>query len=86
MELGNGLLSFKILLLENVLFSKVRKYPGEYFLVCAAKWGRIFTTGLTIMGLHFKKSYWSGVIHFPDFGGQKIQVCTHLKIEKFTPH
>ena len=32
--------------------------PGVYFLVkdywgCAAGWGRIFTTGLTIMGLHF---------------------------------
>ena len=36
---------------------------GEwYFLevdqwVCASGWGRIFTTGLTIMGLHFYKSY-----------------------------
>ena len=33
-------------------------YPGGYFLVkdywgCAAGWGRIFTTGMTIMGLHF---------------------------------
>ena len=28
LELGNGLLSFKILILEKVLFSKVRKYPG----------------------------------------------------------
>ena len=32
--------------------------PGVYFLVkgywgCAAGWGRIFTTGLTIMGLQF---------------------------------
>ena len=32
--------------------------PGGYFLVkdywgCAAGWGRIFTTGLNIMGLHF---------------------------------
>ena len=31
---------------------------GGYFLIsgywgCAAGWGRIFTTGLTIMGLHF---------------------------------
>ena len=56
LELGNGLLSFKILILEKVLFSKVRKYPGGYFLVYATKWGRIFTTGLTIMGLHFYKS------------------------------
>ena len=34
------------------------KGGGVYFLVkgyrgCAAGWGRIFTTGLTIMGLHF---------------------------------
>ena len=33
---------------------------GGYFLVkgywgCAAGWGRIFTTGLTIMGLHFSR-------------------------------
>ena len=33
--------------------------PGEYFLIrglwgCAAGWGRIFTTGLTIMGSHFQ--------------------------------
>ena len=32
---------------------------GEYFLIrgewrCAARWGRIFTTGLTIMGSHFQ--------------------------------
>ena len=35
---------------------------GGHFLVtglwgCAAGWGRIFTTGLTIMELHFQKSY-----------------------------
>ena len=34
--------------------------------------------GLTIMGLHFYKSYKNGVAHFQDFGGQKIQVCKHL--------
>ena len=33
-------------------------YPEGYFLVkdywgCAAGWGRIFTTRMTIMGLHF---------------------------------
>ena len=32
-------------------------------------------TGLTIIGLHFYKSYYNGVAHFQDFGGQKIQVC-----------
>ena len=31
--------------------------PGGYFLVCAAGWGRIFTTGLTFKELHFYKSY-----------------------------
>ena len=35
---------------------------GGHFLVtglwgCAARWGRIFTTGLTIMGLHSQQSY-----------------------------
>ena len=34
---------------------------GKY---CAARWGRIFTTGLTIMGLHFQYSYQNGVAHF----------------------
>ena len=29
----------------------------KLIMVCAAGWGRIFTTGLTIMGLHFYKSY-----------------------------
>ena len=52
-------------------------------MVCAAGWGRIFTTGLTIMGLHFYKSYQSGVAHFQDFGGQKIKVYRDLKIERF---
>jgi len=27
-----------------------------------------------------------GLAHFQDFGGQKIQVCRDLKIERFTPH
>ena len=43
-------------------------------------------TGLTIMGLHFCKSYYNGVAHFQDFGGQKIQVFRDLKIERYTPH
>ena len=39
-------------------FSYFWLLPGGYFLVkgyrgCAAGWGRISTTGLTIMGLHF---------------------------------
>ena len=32
--------------------------------------GSIFTTGLTIIGLHFCKSYFNGVAHFQDFRGQ----------------
>ena len=44
---------------------------GGYFLVVGAVGlGCIFTNGLTIMGLHFYKSYQNGVAHF-----QKIQVC-----------
>ena len=41
---------------------------------------------LTILGLHFYKSFQNAVAHFQDFGGQKIQVCRDLKIERFTPH
>ena len=46
-----------------------RGWGGGDFLVtglwgCAAGWGRIFTTGLTIMGLHFQQSYWNGVAYF----------------------
>ena len=52
------------------------KSPGGAFLlvglwVCAAGWSRIFTTGLTIMGLHFCKSYQNGVAHFQDFRGSE---------------
>ena len=60
--------------------------PSSRLMGMAAGLGRIFTTGLTFMGLHFYKSYWNGVEHFQDFGGQKIQVCRDLKIERFTPH
>ena len=31
-----------------------------------------FKTGLTIMGLHFYKTYLNGVAHFQDFRAQKI--------------
>ena len=41
---------------------------------------------LTILGLHFYKSFQNAVAHFQDFGDQKIQVCRDLKIERFTPH
>ena len=54
--------------------------------VCAAGRGRIFTTGLTIMRLHFSKSPKNGVAHFQHFGGQKIQVSGDLKIDRFKPH
>ena len=45
--------------LSSILLHLSPKWGGgRYFLVkdyrgCAAGWGRIFTTGLTIMGLHF---------------------------------
>ena len=50
---------------------------GGYFLVigewgCATGWGRIFTTGLTIMGLHFQQSYDNGIVYFRDLGGENI--------------
>ena len=56
-----------------------------YFLVvdlwvCATGCCRIFTTGLTIKGLHFYKSYYNGIAHFEDFGGQKNKVCRDFKI------
>ena len=46
--------------------------PGGHFLVmgqwrCAAEWGRNFTTGLTVKGLHFQWSYQNGVAHFRDW-------------------
>ena len=31
--------------------------PYKRLMGCAAGWGRIFTTGLTIMGSHFQQSY-----------------------------
>ena len=52
----------------------------------AAGWGRIFTTGLNIMGLHFYRNYQNGVTHFQDFVGQKIHVCRYLKLGMSTPH
>ena len=42
--------------------------------ICHAGWGRIFTTGLPIMGLHFQKSYWSRVAHFRIFG---VESCSY---------
>ena len=45
--------------------------------------GRTFTTGLTIIGLHFYKSYQNEVAHFQHLGGQKIQVCRDLNHVKF---
>ena len=64
---------------------------GGYSLVtglwgCAAGFGLTFTNGLTVMGLHFYKSYENGFAHCQDFGGQKIQACTDLQIRRFTPH
>ena len=44
---------------------------------------RTFTTGLTIIGLHFYQRYQYGVAHFQDFGSQKIQVCRDLNNVKF---
>ena len=38
------------------------------------------------MEFHVYKSHKNGVAHFQDFGGQKINVCRDLIIERFTPH
>ena len=51
--------------------------PGGYFLVkdywgCAAGWGRIFTTRLTIMGLHFSRVTKMGSQIFGIFGIRKF--------------
>ena len=51
--------------------------------MCNNGWGRTFTTGLTIIGLHFYKSYQNEVAHFQHLGGQKIQVCRDLNHVKF---
>ena len=45
----------------------------------AAGWGRIFTTGLTIMGLHFQKSYQNGAAHFRIFGVRELFIFTVSK-------
>ena len=61
---------------------------GGYFLIrgywgCAAGWGRVFTAGLTIMGLHFWSSYLNGIAHFRDFWDKKILVSKDLNIGRF---
>ena len=43
---------------KEAKYDRAKRPGGGYFLVkdywgCAAGWGRIFTTRLTIMGLHF---------------------------------
>ena len=44
---------------------------------------RTFTTGLTIIRLHFYQRYQNGVAHFQDFGSLKIQICRDLNNVKF---
>ena len=56
---------------------------GRYFLIrgwwgCAAGWGRIVTSGLTIIGSHFLWSHWNGVAHFRIFGVKKSS--SHLRL------
>ena len=59
----------------NLYFS--RKFPGgalpfKRLMGCAAGWGSIFTTGLTMIGSHFQQSYQNGVAHFRIFGVRKF--------------
>ena len=69
-------------------FKKIRYMGGgvlryKWLMGCAAEWGRLFTTGLTIMGLHFQQSYQKGVARFRDFWDKKILVSRDLKIGRF---
>ena len=41
--------------------------------------GSHFHDWIDYYGVAFYKCYYNGVIHFQDFGGQKIQVCRDLK-------
>ena len=63
---------------------------GGYFLVVGSNGyvplDGVAFSGLTIMGLHFYKSYQYSVPHFQDFGGQKIKLCRHLRVERLPPH
>ena len=76
----NGKQPQKALSLTTIRYKKDVEDSEEgagYFLIrgkwgCAAGWGRIFTTGLTIVALHFPYSYLSGVAHFRIFGGKKV--------------
>ena len=57
---------------------------GGYFLIrgqwgCAPGWGRIFTTGWTITGLHFQESKQNRVAHFRIFGARKFFTLTVSK-------
>ena len=61
-----------------LLLEEFPRGGGGYFLVkgywgCAAAWGRIFTTGLTIMhGVTFVVELLEWIAHFRDFWGKKF--------------
>ena len=44
--------------------------------------GSHFHDWIDYYGVAFCKSYWNGVVHFQDFGGQKIQALRDLKNRK----
>ena len=48
---------------------------------CATGWGRIFTTGLTIMGFAFSIELLEWVSHFQIFGVRELFTVT---VSKFT--
>ena len=59
----------------NLYFS--RKFPGgalpyKRLIGCAGGWGRIFTTGLTMMGSHFSIELLEWGRAFSDFWGKKV--------------
>ena len=56
--------------------------PYKRLTGCAAGWGRIFTTGLTIMGSHFQQSYQNGVAHFRISRVRKFFILTVRKLTR----
>ena len=66
---------------KDLALAIIRGGGGKYFLLmgswgCAAGWGRIFTTGLTIMGLHFQQEFPTKLLEWgrnlSGFWGKKI--------------
>ena len=80
----NSQLSYRNLLVHSLCFDvnvilsfsqTACLLPYKGYWGCAAGWGRIFTTGLTVMGSHFQQSQQNGVESgrtFSDFWGKTV--------------